>query len=145
MFRLGVGIPIKAVIRQKPWSIIGTLTLSLSTLGHLTINGKTLSLNAVAAVTKVSFAIKQAWDNALYDSETSISFGVFTYSGGVIGSKITDGNSETTDVNGLIEIATTAVGRNIGDTVIVVFWKAGAGPSGADIIGASFQQLVAGP
>lgn len=145
MAQFGRRFPTHPVTRARPFGVIPSITLSVSAAGHLTLSGKTLLLNPTAVATKVSFAITQAWNNALYASKTAVSFAVFVYSAGALGTKITEGTTETTDINGLIEIVTTAAGHFIGDTVVVNFWKIGGGPAGEDIIGSSFQQLVAGP
>ena len=129
--------PFKVAFKTAP-------TLQLSTIGHLTISGKSLLINPVAVPTKISFILREAWDNALYASKSGIGWGVYAFNTGTqaIGAQLASGSSETTDVNGLIEATTTTIGYGIGQSVIVLFWKQGGGPLGEDIIGASFESLV---
>lgn len=145
--RHGRAFPLHPVTHARPFGVVPSLTLSLSTVGHLTISGKVVTLSAGAVPTKVSFAITQAWNNALWASQSSIGWAVHKWDAGTqtIGAKIAEGTSETTDASGVIEATTTAIGSFIGDTVIVTFWKLAGGPSSEDIFGNTIQTLVSGP
>lgn len=145
----GRRFPSHPIVRSfaRPY-VVPDVSLAIAKASGLVVSGKTLTYSSGAVVTKVVVtSVVQRWNAANWINQTGVCYLVQKVNLGtnVLSTVLATGTNGTTNASGIFSVATTNNLATINDDVFVTLWKQGGGPAAQNIIGASYEKLVAGP